>query len=73
MGRLVQCVLYEGVSSLYFSCGRLGHKKENCSFQLSHTVKERDGQEEQRANDELVSSTPNSIVEKDQSESNYGP
>ena len=29
IGRLVQQVKYEGISSLCFCCGRLGHKQEN--------------------------------------------
>ena len=32
VGKLHQKVLYEGISSLCFCCGRLGHKLENCSY-----------------------------------------
>nr|POE70182.1 hypothetical protein CFP56_61084 [Quercus suber] len=73
VGRLVQCVMYEGVSSLCFKCGRLGHKKENRSFQLKQIVKENNGQEEQRVNDGVVASRSNDTNERVQSESNYGP
>ena len=30
VGKLVQRVLYEGISSLCFCCGKLGHKQESC-------------------------------------------
>ncbi|XP_050277862.1 uncharacterized protein LOC126719336 [Quercus robur] len=73
VGRMVQRVMYEGVSSLCFSYGRLGHKKENYSFQLQQTVKENNGQEEQRINEGVVASIPNDTNEGVQSESNYGP
>nr|POE77164.1 uncharacterized protein CFP56_64448 [Quercus suber] len=32
VGRLYQKVLYEGLSSLCFGCGRVGHKQEACSY-----------------------------------------
>ena len=32
VGRLKQKVMYEGISSLCFSCGRLGHKQESCCY-----------------------------------------
>ena len=34
IGRMVQQVLYEGISSLCFCCGRLGHMQENCCYQI---------------------------------------
>ena len=44
IGRLKQRVTYEGISSLCFCCGRIGHKKESCSYQIlpkvAETVKE---------------------------------
>ena len=32
VGRLYQKVLFEGLSSLCFGCGRVGHKQEACSY-----------------------------------------
>ena len=32
LGTLSRPVLYEGISSLCFSCGRLGHRKDNCVY-----------------------------------------
>lgn len=44
IGRLKQRVMYEGISSLCFCCGRTGHKKESCRYQIlpkvAETVKE---------------------------------
>lgn len=45
VGRLVQRVLYEGISSLCFCCGRIGHRQENCSYSVKQPVKEGDGQD----------------------------
>ena len=32
LGKLKQIIQYEGVESLCFECGRIGHKKEECPF-----------------------------------------
>ncbi|XP_050260011.1 uncharacterized protein LOC126705105 [Quercus robur] len=39
LGRLRQKVMYEGISSLCFCCGRLGHKQENCSYNVKPVEK----------------------------------
>ena len=39
VGRLCQKVMYEGISSLCFCCGRLGHKQETCSYQVKPSEK----------------------------------
>ena len=51
VGRLVQRVLYEGISSLCFCCGRVGHKQENCSYYVKQIAKENDGQVSPKANE----------------------
>lgn len=38
IGKHYQQVLYEGLSSLCFSCGRIGHKKETCQYRIRETV-----------------------------------
>ncbi|KAK9986595.1 hypothetical protein SO802_031546 [Lithocarpus litseifolius] len=32
VGKFMQQVLYEGIHTLCFACGRLGHKRETCEF-----------------------------------------
>ncbi|KAK9986224.1 hypothetical protein SO802_031175 [Lithocarpus litseifolius] len=64
IGRLVQRVMYEGVSSLCFSCGQLGHKKESCYYQVKQATTENEKQTAPRTNE---------TREEVQSDSNYGP
>ena len=40
VGRLVQRITYEGVSTLCFSCGRLGHKRDSCPYYIKPAVRE---------------------------------
>nr|POE44756.1 hypothetical protein CFP56_75799 [Quercus suber] len=64
VGGLVQRVLYEGISSLCFCCGKLGHKQENCGLKVK---------EPNRGNKAQTSLKANEISEVVQSEPNYGP
>ena len=64
VGRLIQKVLYEGISSLYFCCGKLGHKQESCGLK----VRKPSGVDEAQ-----VSLKTNEISEEVQPEPNYGP
>ena len=64
MGRLVQKVLYEGISSLCFCCGKLGHKHESCGLKTSQP------NGEDAAN---VSLKTNEISEDVSPKPNYGP
>ena len=60
LGRLKQSIMYEGIGTLCFECGRIGHSREVCPFLVrGHTrgVQEEHGggsQEEQRG----VAATP---------------
>ena len=38
MGKIEQPVCYEGIQKLCFDCGRLGHKRENCSYSIRQDV-----------------------------------
>lgn len=40
VGQLRQKVMYEGVSSLFYCCGRLGHKQDSCPYQIRPPEKE---------------------------------
>ena len=41
LGKLEQCVLYEGINTLCFSCGRIGHKVESCLYTIREQPKEK--------------------------------
>lgn len=64
VGKLVQRVTYEGVSTLCFSCGRLGHKRDSCLYYIKPVVRE-----------EVVVNENISTKQKEtnQLDSNYGP
>ncbi|XP_075669878.1 uncharacterized protein LOC142639611 [Castanea sativa] len=38
IGKLEQPMCYEGIQKLCFDCGRMGHKRENCPYSISHDV-----------------------------------
>ncbi|KAK9991264.1 hypothetical protein SO802_026249 [Lithocarpus litseifolius] len=40
LGKLAQSVLYEGINTLCFSCGRIGHKLESCPYTIREHPKE---------------------------------
>ena len=63
IGRLVQRVMYEGVSSLCFSCGQLGHKKESCCYQVKQATTK---------NEEQTAPRTNETKEEVQFDANYG-
>ena len=42
VGRLVQRVMYEGISTLCFCCGHLGHKQEICPYSVRKMEKTRE-------------------------------
>ena len=64
IGRLVQRVMYEGVSLLCFNCGRLGHKKESCCYQVKQVTTEKEVQPAPRTD---------KTREEIQSDVNYNP
>ena len=56
LGKLEQSVLYEGINTLCFSCGRIGHKVESCPYTIREQPKEkstgRSGEETGLQNDD---------------------
>ena len=78
---MVQPVKYEGISSLCFCCGRLGHKKENCWYQIKE--KEKNGraeekssnrsQEKDKSEDSGAEKSTNQGSEETKSDPNFGP
>ena len=40
IGKTTQSILYEGISSLCFTCGKIGHKKETCLYLIWEPQKE---------------------------------
>nr|POE81276.1 uncharacterized protein CFP56_48436 [Quercus suber] len=81
IGRLVQQVKYEGISSLCFCCGRLGHKQENCCYQIKEKEKNGDVEErswnqrreEDKSDDSTVETRPNQVSEEEKLDPNFGP
>ena len=69
VGRLVQKVTYEGVSTLCFQYGRLGHKQDSCPYHIKPVVREGNVAIEPISSRQQGTSQ----VETTQSEPNYGP
>ena len=81
IGRLVQQVKYEGMSSLCFCCGRLGHKQENCCYKIKENNRSgveagkstNQSREEDKQEDSRSEESPNQVSEQDDTDSNFGP
>ena len=58
IGKLEQCVLYEGINALCFSCGRIGHKLEACLYIVREQHKE-----QSKDQYEIHNETPNTQEE----------
>ena len=64
IGKCRQAVLYEGISALCFSCGRLGHTQERCCYSIKQSEKSDKGDEVVRGQEASQESQPSP---------NYGP
>ena len=77
IGKCRQSVLYEGISTLCFSCGRLGHTQDKCYYSIKQN--ERNGEygeaykmsERNEENDDIVKTQE--VSQGSQSTPNYDP
>lgn len=65
IGGVEQPVQYEGINSLCFSCGRVGHKVESCSYTAK--ASEKGGEDKAKGTDPTV------INHSTSNEETYGP
>ena len=65
IGGVEQPVQYEGINSLCFSCGRVGHKVESCSYTAK--ASEKGGEDKAKGTDPTV------INHSASNEETYGP
>ena len=81
IGRFEQAVTYEGIQRMCFSCGRLGHRRENCPYTIrDEKVQDEKGEGDNvdRVENPCKTHVPDSSVWEggtttDVLEDNYGP
>ena len=74
IGMLEQCVLYEGINALCFSCGRIGHKLDACPYTVREQHKEQ-SKDRCEGHNEMPSTREEDRLkekEKDKSQEDYG-
>ena len=71
VGRLRQKVMYEGISTLCFCIGRLGHKQENCGFRVRPMEKTREEGSSERQKVQQTEEADHT-EHSDQSDPNFG-
>lgn len=57
ISKIEQCVQYEGINALCFSCGRIGHKREACPYYIREPTKEM-GMEQNHESENTSNATP---------------
>ena len=66
IGKCRQAVMYEGISALYFRCGRLGHTQNRCCYSVKQDEKKDEGCDGEKVKDQDYS-------QDSQPSPNYGP
>ena len=74
IGKLEQCVLYEGINALCFSCGRIGHKLEACPYIVREQNKEQSEDQREVHNETSDTQEEGGLKdkEKEKSQEDYG-
>lgn len=66
--KLAQCVQYEGINALCFSCGRIGHKVETCPYLIRaasiEAAKERDTCSQEQGNEQGIGKDESELNKK---------
>ena len=66
--------MYEGISSLYFACGRLGHRREACPYLISKVTESQPESEDPVVRlDDVANSSSDQSVEAGNVKDEYGP
>ena len=72
IGKLEQCVLYEGINALCFSCGRIGHKLEACPYTVREQPKEQSMDRCEGHNETHSTQGEDGLKDKEKSLEDYG-
>lgn len=68
--KLEQSILYEGINTLYFACGRIRHKRETCPYVIKETIKET--AMEQNHESQSMGNAPQVSKEREEKKEIYG-
>ena len=74
IGKLEQCVLYEGINALCFSCGRIGHKLEACPYIVREQNKDQSKDQHEVHNESSDTQEEGGLKDKgkEKSQEDYG-
>ena len=72
LGKIEQCVLYEGINALCFSCGRIRHKVEACPFIVREQHREQSSEQNKGQTEVQRTQGEDGKKEKENSQEDYG-
>ena len=72
LSKLAQNVLYEGINTLCFSCGRIGHKIETCPYTIREQPKEQSMDRSDEHTEMQNAQGVDGLKEKEKSQLEYG-